>query len=95
MTLTCRYSPISAAVLKSIALLLLLLSPAVLRAQNDDEFDSYKVRFSTYWFYSDPTGNVKGHADSVPVDFSKDLGFNSTFSGEVDWKFTHKNHSTL
>ena len=30
----------------------------------------------------------------VPVDFTQDLGFSSysTFSGKIDWKFTHKNH---
>lgn len=77
-----------------IALLLLLAVPASLRAQQNEEFDNYKIRFDAFWFYSEPTGTIQGHADSVPVDFHKDLGFSSysTFSGLVDWKFTHKNH---
>jgi hypothetical protein len=80
-----------------ITLLLLLAFPALLRAQQNEEFDQYKLRLEGFWFYSDPTGTIKSHADSVPVDFSKDLGFSnySTFSGGIDWKFTHKNHIYL
>jgi hypothetical protein len=64
------------------------------RASGQEEFDQYKLRLDTFWFYSSPTGTIQGHADSVPVDFQKDLNFNnySTFSGMLDWKFTHKNH---
>ncbi len=64
------------------------------RAAAQEEFDEYKLRLSTFWFYSSPTGTIQGHADQVPVDFQQDLGFNSysTFSGLLDWKFTHKNH---
>jgi hypothetical protein len=78
-------------------MLLLLLSPAILHAQQSEEFDKYKIRFDAFWFYSQPTGTVQGHADSVPVDFHRDLGFNSysTGTGAVDWKFTHKNHFYL
>jgi hypothetical protein len=76
---------------------LLLLSPGLLRAQESDEFDNYKLKLGGCWLFSNPTGTIKGHADSVPVDFSKDLGFRSysTGSAEVDWKFTHKNHLYL
>jgi hypothetical protein len=74
-------------------LLLLGIAPRLM-AQQSEEFDQYKIRLQTYWFYSQPTGTVQGHADQVPVDFQSDLHFNtySTFSGKVDWKFTHKNH---
>jgi hypothetical protein len=63
-------------------------------ALNAQEFDQYKVRIETYWFYSNPSGTVQGNGDTVPIDFDKDLGFStySTFSGKVDWKLTHKNH---
>jgi hypothetical protein len=75
-----------------IALLLLLAFPVALSAQ--EEFDEYKIRFDTAWFYSNPTGYIRAQGDTVPVDFNKDLNFGSysTFAGKVDWKFTHKNH---
>jgi len=81
----------------TIAILLILAIPATSRAQQNEEFDNYKLRLSGYWFFSAPTGTIQGHADSVPVDFHKDLGFDSynTFSGALDWKFTHKNHFYL
>jgi hypothetical protein len=67
------------------------------RASAQEEFDQYKLRLLGYWFYSTPTGTVQGHADSEPISFQRDLGFSnySTGSGEVDWKFTHKNHLFL
>jgi len=79
------------------AFTLFLALPTGLRAQDSEEFDNYKVRLEAFWFYSYPTGTVQGHADTVPVDFHRDLGFSnySTFSGTVDWKFTHKNHFYL
>jgi hypothetical protein len=73
---------------------LLLALPAGLRAQQSDDFDQYKVRLDTYWFYSNPGGSVQGKSDEDPVDFQKDLSFNgySTFAVKADWKFTRKNH---
>lgn len=72
----------------------LLLVPFAARAQQSEEFDQYKIRLSGYWFYSNPSGTIQGASDTVPVDLQKNLGFSSytTFSGKVDWKFTHKNH---
>jgi hypothetical protein len=69
----------------------LLVTPC-LRAQ--DDFDSYKLRLDGAWAYSHPSGTLQGATDAVPIDLSKDLGFNSysTFFGKADWKFTHKNH---
>jgi hypothetical protein len=66
-------------------------------AQNDTEFDSYKVRLDGFWFYSNPSGNITANNANDKIDLSKDLGFNSysTFSGKLDWKFTHKNHLYL
>jgi hypothetical protein len=81
-------------VLIRIALILLLAYPIALRAQQQEDFDEYKIRIYTFWFYSNPSGNVQGSADSGSVDLEKDLGFNtySTFAGKIDWKFTRKNH---
>lgn len=59
-----------------------------------EDFDSYKLRIDTDFFYSDPTGSIHGASDIGSIDLTKDLGFSSypTFSGKVDWKFTRKNH---
>jgi len=71
-----------------------LSSVFAVRASAQEEFDQYKLRLVGYWFYSNPTGTIQGHADTVPVDFQRDLGFSSysTGGGMLDWKFTHKNH---
>ena len=78
----------------ALAILVLVLVVTNLKAQQSEEFDDYKIRFGTAWFYSNPTGHVKAQSDTVPIDFSKDLHFGSysTFAGKVDWKFTRKNH---
>ena len=78
----------------ALAILALVLAVNNLKAQQSEEFDDYKIRFSAAWFYSNPTGQIKAQSDTVPVDFTKDLNFSSysTFAGKADWKFTHKNH---
>lgn len=87
----------TARLLTLVTFVALLAVPATVRGQASEEFDNYKVRLDTFWFYSYPTGTIQGQGDTVPVDFHKDLGFNpySTFSGMVDWKFTRKNHFYL
>jgi hypothetical protein len=79
-----------------IAFILLLTLSTPLRAQQNDDFDDYKVRIDAFWFYSNPSGNIQGSVsgDSASVDLQKDLGFDtySTFAGKFDWKFTRKNH---
>ena len=79
-----------------IPLLLLTVVPAV-HGQDDAEFDSYKVRISAFWFYSNPTGTFQGSDDAASIGLQKDFGFNSysTFTGKFDWKVTHKNHFYL
>ena len=69
----------------------------MLRAQKHEDFDQYRLRLSGGWFYSTPSGTIQGEGDTVPVDFQKDLGFNSysTFGTGLDWKFTRKNHFLL
>jgi hypothetical protein len=73
------------------ALVLVLAVPA--RTQQSD-FDSYKVRLSGFWTYSNPSGSLEGSADTGTINLQQDLGFNSysTFVGKFDWKFTRKNH---
>jgi hypothetical protein len=65
-----------------------------LRAQGDDDFDSYKLRLEGFWAYTNPSGTLQGSNDATAIDLQKDLGFEtySTFVGKLDWKFTHKNH---
>jgi hypothetical protein len=59
-----------------------------------EDFDAYKIKFSGFWFYTQPTGTFTGTGGRGFFDFSKDVGFNSysTYSVNVDWKFTRKNH---
>jgi hypothetical protein len=79
-----------------VLLALLGLSPS-LRAGGDEEWDSYKVKISGFWFYSSPSGNVQGSSNNGVVDLQTDLSFNnySTFSGKVDWRFKRKHHLYL
>lgn len=72
-------------------------APLLHAADDSDELDSYKLRVDAYWFYSNPSGQLQGSGDTDRIDLNYDLGFNSysTFSGLVDWKFTHKNHLTF
>jgi hypothetical protein len=79
---------------------LLFLSGVVipsLRAQTDSDFDSYKVRIYGFWFYSNPTGSFQDATSGDIINLHKDFGFSSysTFSGKMDWKFSHKNHLYL
>jgi hypothetical protein len=66
-------------------------------ADNSEELDVYRLRVDAFWFYSNPSGHIQGSGETDRIDVNSDLGFNSysTFSGFVDWKFTHKNHLTV
>ena len=65
-----------------------------LRAADNDDFDTYKIKFNAFWFYTQPTGTFTGTGGNGTFDFQKDVSFQSysTFSGGVDWKLTRKNH---
>ena len=60
----------------------------------EDDFDSYKIKITGYWFHAEPSGTLEGANDIGTIDLTKDLGFNaySTLTGKVDWKFTRKHH---
>ncbi len=95
--MTCkRGNPLKLKKLIFLAWLLHLGLPTVVRAQQDQEFDEYKLRIDGFWFYSNPSGNFQGAADNGAVDLQGDLHFSthSTFSGKIDWKFTRKTIST-
>jgi len=74
--------------------LVVLAAVPALKAQSQEEFDSYRLKLEGDWVYSTPSGTLQGSADSGTIDLTKDLNFNSysTFFGKLDWKFTHKNH---
>jgi hypothetical protein len=67
------------------------------KANSDEDFDSYKLRVSAFFFYSNPSGDLQGSHDADMIDLEKDFNFNgySTFTGKADWKFTTKITSTL
>jgi hypothetical protein len=79
-----------------LALLALMMAGPAARAGSGehDEYDSYKVRFDGFWFYSKPTGHFTSQGNTGLLDLSQDIGFKSYSSAVVklDWKFTHKNH---
>ncbi|HEY6270941.1 MAG TPA: hypothetical protein VIX19_02985 [Terriglobales bacterium] len=78
-----------------VLLILLAAAPAAHAAGgSDDEYDSYKLRFDGFWFYSHPAGHFTSAGNTGLLDLQEDIDFNSysTFVGKVDWKFTHKNH---
>jgi len=81
----------------AVAMFGIFVGGPLLHAGDDDELDSYKIRADAFWLYSYPSGNIQGSGDTDRIDINSDLGFNSysTFSGFVDWKFTHKNHLTF
>lgn len=93
-TLLRRFSLGRTALLAALITLAFVAASTPLHAQNDDEYDSYKLRIDGFWFYSNPSGNFQASGPSTPIDINATLGFNSysTFAGLVDWHFTHKNH---
>jgi hypothetical protein len=66
-------------------------------SEEHEDWDAYKLRFSLFWFYSQPSGRFTSEDRSGFFDFQKDVAFNSysTFYGKMDWKFTRKNHLYL
>ena len=68
-----------------------------LHAAGDDDFDSYSIKITATWFYSNPSGTLQSAIGGGLIDLKKDIGFNSysTFAGKLDWKFTRKNHLYL
>jgi hypothetical protein len=89
---------LSTRALLALALALLSLVTAVPQAhagdQDKEDWDAYKLRFDLFWFYSKPSGSFTSKGNIGSFDLQKDINFNSysTFTGEVDWKFTRKNH---
>ena len=73
---------------------LMAAAPAAWAADEDEEYDSYKIRLDGFWFYSKPTGHFSSKGNLGLLDLEKDVGFNSYSTGaaKIDWKFTHKNH---
>ncbi len=69
-------------------------APQLRAADNSDDYDAYKIKFTAFWFYTQPTGSFTGTGGNGNFNFQRDVSFQSysTFSGGVDWKFTRKNH---
>jgi hypothetical protein len=51
----------------------------VLRAQSDEEFDSYKLKLEGFWVYASPSGSLQSSVQTNmgPIDLQKDLGFSN------------------
>jgi hypothetical protein len=82
----------------SLATVLFLLCTPWLHAADDvADLDSYKIRLTGLWWFSNPTGSFQTQGTTSAnnsFDLSKDFGFASysTFSGKVDWRFKRKHH---
>jgi len=57
------------------ASLLLLVFPVALHGQKQEEFDEYKIRFDTGWFYSYASGTIRAQPDTYPIDLTNGLQF--------------------
>ena len=79
------------------ALALLFALPGVRAQEKNDDLDNYKWRVTGMWWFSHPTGSVRGSTDQVEFDLDKDFSFSnySTFTGAVDWRFKRKHHFTF
>src|SRR5215471_14518370 len=66
----------------------------LLRAADNEDFDSYTVRVDAFWFNARPSGVFSGDRGDGFFNLQRDIQFNTytTFSGGVDWKITRKNH---
>jgi hypothetical protein len=75
-------------------LLTFVVIPQIASTQDDEGVEEYKVRITALWFRSSPTITMEAAGHNGLVNFNRDFNFNdySTFSGKIDWKFTHKNH---
>ena len=79
---------------RCVVLGVLLAAVSAAHAADDQEYDSYKLRFDLFWSNVRPTGQFTSAGRTGSLDLRRDIGFStySTLFGKVDWKFTHKNH---
>jgi hypothetical protein len=80
------------------AALCLFFLPLVNGQSNEKgDLDAYKWRVTGLWWYSHPSGSIRGSSDEVAFDLEKDFRFGSysTFSGNLDWHFKRKHHFTF
>jgi hypothetical protein len=82
-------------VIRLLPVMLLLVAfgaPAMHAADSDQDYDSYKVRFDGFWFYSNPSGTIQGSTETGSIHLKGDFGFNSysTFAGKVTGSLPEK-----
>jgi hypothetical protein len=46
-----------------------------LHAAGDDDFDSYAIKITAAWFYSNPSGTLQSAIGSGLIDLKKDIGY--------------------
>ncbi len=80
-----------------IAAVALVLAAPTLVAQDTKDLDAYKIRVDGSWWLAHPSGSFNASSDQVAFDIDKDFAFGdySTFTGEIDWHFTRKQHLTF
>lgn len=79
---------------RSLLLLCLCFSTLLPLHAQDEDLDQYKFRFTSSWWYSQPSGYFQGKNHTGEFDLSKDFRFGSysTFTGTLDWRFKRKHH---
>jgi hypothetical protein len=73
--------------LSAVVLLACVSATPYLHAQEnqDEDFDTYKLRVDANWYYSNPTGTLHGANDSDSIDVNKDLHFQATPLFQESW----------
>jgi hypothetical protein len=79
---------------KVLVLACFLVSASSIARAEEGDLDSYKLRTTASWWYSQPSGHFNGKNNTGEFDLSKDFHFGSysTFTGTLDWRFKRKHH---
>jgi hypothetical protein len=83
---------------RSLSLMLfLVIALPFLHAREGEDLDAHTLRFSGFWFYSQPSGSFHGTGAQGRLDLQRDIDLNSYNTGalKIEWKFTRKNHLFL
>ena len=77
-----------------LGLILVLSTVPLVYGQEGVDRDQYKWRVAAFWWFSQPSGFVRGSTDEAAIDLHRDFGFGSysTFTGTADWRFKRKHH---
>jgi hypothetical protein len=72
-------------------------APGLFGQDKDYDPEAYKLRLDGQFWYANPTATISGSSAQAPISFDKTFGFTdySTFTADVDWHFTKRQHLYL